>query len=308
MSDETALGPGREFDAIRSLVARWGKLAKGIGDDAAVVDVPRGDRIVTSVDAFVEGVHFRPEWIDAREAGYRATTAALSDLAAMGATPIGVLFAVALPESRRVSLDEIGAGVGEAVEAAGTVIIGGNITAAAEFSITTTVIGHVFTPSLRSGAMAGDRLYVTGHLGGPGAALAAWLDGRQPLPDHRARFARPTARIREARMLAERGAHACIDISDGLASELAHLAAASRTSFSVELERVPCLPGVSPQEAVRSGEEYELLIAAPELDVAQVGAALGCPITEIGRIDPAGAGLTLAGKTVVAGGGHSHLS
>ena len=308
MNDQTPLGPGKEFDAIRALIAQWGKLASGIGDDAAVLEVPRGDRIVTSVDAFVEGVHFRPEWIDAREAGYRAATAALSDLAAMGAEPLGVLFAIAVSESRRASLNEIGAGVGEAVQAAGTVIIGGNITAAAELSITTTVIGHVFEPLTRRNARAGDRLYVTGMLGGPGAALAAWLAGRQPHPAHRARFVHPQARIREARILADRGARACIDISDGLASELAHLAAASATSFTVEVERVPCMHGVSPMDAIRSGEEYELLIAAPQLDVAELQVALDCPITEIGRIDPAGVGLTLGGKPVVAGGGHSHLS
>lgn len=305
---DTPLGKGPEFDAIRALVAQWGPIASGIGDDAAMLEVPRGEQLITSVDAFVEGIHFRAEWIDAREVGYRAATAALSDLAAMGAQPLGLLFAIILPERWRPSLEAIGAGVGAAAAAAFTVIIGGNISSGAELSITTTVLGHAFAPLTRSGAKAGDRLYVTGALGGPGAAIAAWRSGREPDAHHRARFSHPIARIEVGRVLADRGAHACIDISDGLASDLDHLATASGVSFAVQIERLPLVAGVTWQTAIISGEEYELLIAAPPLDVNELSALLKCPITEIGQVVNAHGGFTEHGQPVLVSRGHDHLT
>lgn len=305
------MGPGPEFDAIRALVGRWGAHAKGIGDDAAILDVPRGDRLVASVDAFVEDVHFRREWIDARELGYRAATAALSDLAAMAALPLGLLFAIELPDEWIPRLGDLADGVRDAVEAAGTVIIGGNMSAGTDLAITTTVLGHVYAPLLRSGARVGDRLYVTGRLGGPAAAIKAWNADGQPTPEQRGRFARPTARIREARVLADCGATAAIDISDGLSSELGHLAAASGVSFRVQLDRVPLIDGVSIEEAIRSGEEYELLVAAPALDVAAVTERIGCPLTEIGEVvaaDTGPGGYTMRGQPAFVLPGHNHLS
>src|SRR4051794_31527869 len=98
MSSGQSLGAGLEFEAIRAMIARWGDRASGIGDDAAVLRVPRGDALVASVDTSIENRHFRPEWLTPREIGYRAVTAALSDLAAMAASPLGVLVALALPE------------------------------------------------------------------------------------------------------------------------------------------------------------------------------------------------------------------
>ncbi|HET7457812.1 MAG TPA: AIR synthase related protein, partial [Gemmatimonadaceae bacterium] len=102
-----ALGAGREFDAIRELARRWGTLAPSLGDDCAVLDVPAGARLCLSTDASVEGVHFRRGWLTPREIGYRATAAALSDLAAAAATPLGVLLAIAVPDAWRAQLDEI---------------------------------------------------------------------------------------------------------------------------------------------------------------------------------------------------------
>jgi thiamine-monophosphate kinase len=305
----TAMGKGAEFDAIRRMIGSWGQFASGIGDDAAILDVPRGERLVVSVDAFVEDVHFRREWLDAREVGFRAATAALSDLAAMAALPIGLLFAIDLPDQWIADLDAIADGVRAAVEAAGTVIVGGNIAAGTDLSITTTVLGHAFEPLTRRGAMPGDRLYVTGRLGGPGAAIRAWNAGNQPSAADRARFAAPVARLREARILADHGARAAIDISDGLASELDHLAAASGLSFSVQLERIPLMPGVAVEDAVKSGEEYELLVAAPALDAQALTDRLGCPLTEIGVVGEAGPGsFTMNGRPAFVLPGHSHLS
>src|SRR5574338_512487 len=117
LSDSISLGPGREFDVIRDLVRRWGSAAQGIGDDAAVLDVPAGSRLVASTDATVENVHFRRGWLSPSDVGYRAATAALSDLAAMAATPIAMLVAMCVPARWRSSVGEIAEGIGRASRA-----------------------------------------------------------------------------------------------------------------------------------------------------------------------------------------------
>lgn len=305
------MGDGAEFDLIRSMVARWGSLAKDIGDDAALLDVPDGHRMVASVDAAVDGVHFRREWLTAAEIGYRATAAALSDLAAMAATPAAILVALSIPSDWVDSLGDVADGIGAMAKAAGATIAGGNITRAPVFSITTTVLGSVARPLERSGARPGDRIYVTGRLGGPGAALRALNAGRAPDEAHRARFAHPVPRLAEARWLARAGATAAIDISDGLLADLAHLAAASGVGLSIDLDRLCIVAGESPAAAAGSGEEYELAIAAGgPVDVADFERKFGVPLTEIGVVT---AGLpavdvTLAGERVAPAGGHDHLS
>ncbi|MDB4882941.1 MAG: thiamine-monophosphate kinase, partial [Gemmatimonadetes bacterium] len=216
------MGDGAEFDAIRRLLAIWESQAIGIGDDAAIVDIPAGERLVVSTDAAVENVHFRRAWLSAEEIGARATAAALSDLAAMAATPRGLLLALALPDHWRAELDALARGVGRVASATGCPIVGGNITRAAELSLTLTVLGSAVHPLERAGAVVGDDVYVTGTLGGPGAALRSWLAGGIPSPEDRARFASPMPRLHEARWLAALGAHAAIDISDGLLGDAAH--------------------------------------------------------------------------------------
>lgn len=310
MSGDTPLGPGAEFDAIRSLVARWGELAAGIGDDAALLGVPRGERLVASVDAAVENRHFRREWLSPQEVGSRAVTAALSDLAAMAATPLGVLIAIALPEHWRAQLLEIGDGIAEGVRAARTVIRGGNISASGELSITTTVLGSAFAPLERRGARVGDVVYVTGRLGGPGAALRALHAGESP-GDFRERFAHPAARIAEARWLAHAGATAAIDISDGLVGDLRHLAAASGVAIAIEGDAVPRVDGVDAEQALTSGEEYELVVTAPApLDANAFSARFALPLTRIGTVVDGGAGVvTVQGAPRVARiASHDHFS
>src|SRR5918993_86019 len=130
------LGSGPEFDAIRTMLEEWGSLAVGIGDDAAVLDVPAGERLVVSTDASVEGVHFRRDWLTAAEIGERATIAALSDLAAMAAAPLGLLLALSLPESWQERLRELARGVGAAAARARCPIVGGNVTRGAGLSLT----------------------------------------------------------------------------------------------------------------------------------------------------------------------------
>ena len=306
-----ALGPGAEFDLVRDLVARWGVRAQGIGDDAALLAPPRGDRLVASVDTAIERRHFRGEWLTAGEIGYRSVTAALSDLAAMGATPLGVLVALALPSRWRDRVGELADGIAEAVDAAATRIVGGNTSGADDLSITTTVLGTAYTVLRRSGLHVGDALYVTGTLGAPGAALAAWQRGDEPAPAHRTRFARPSARLREARWLAVREASAAIDISDGLAGDLQHLAAASGVDIEVDLSLVPRAGGVSPIDAASSPEEYELVVGtAGTYDTEAFADAFGMPLTRIGHAARAGNAVMLHidGARVANPAGYDHLS
>jgi thiamine-monophosphate kinase len=276
-----ALGPGGEFDAVRALLAGWGDLARGVGDDAAVLDLPAGERLVVSTDASVEDVHFRRGWLTPEEVAWRAGMSALSDLAAMAARPIGVLVAIALPHAWRDALPALGAGLGAAVREAGTVIVGGDLTSGRSLAITVTVLGAAAHPVGRGGAQPGDALYVTGRLGGPLLALRAFERGDAPTAVQRERFARPRARIAAGRWLAERGARALIDVSDGLAADLAHIAAASGVRCVLDGDRVPCIEGAALADALASGEEYELACAAPtDLDVdaclRETGVALAC--------------------------------
>jgi thiamine-monophosphate kinase len=280
------MGDGAEFDAIRRLLAAWDKRAVGIGDDAAILDVPPGERLVVSTDASVQNVHFRREWLTAEEIGGRATAAALSDLAAMAATPLGLLLALAIPDDWRGEVDALARGVGNIAAANGCPIIGGNITKAGELSLTLTVLGSAQHPLERRGALVDDDILVTGRLGGPGAALQSWRTGNTPSPDHRARFASPVPRLREGRWLSEHGAHAAIDISDGLFADAAHLAVASGVSIVLDEGALPRLPGVSEEDALVSGEEYELLVAMPPgaIDVAEFERELGLEIAIVGRV------------------------
>jgi len=308
MSDEIPLGPGAEFDAIRQMLARWGDRAVGIGNDAAVVRLPRGDALVASVDATIEGQHFRREWLSSREVGYRAVTAALSDLAAAAAKPVGVLVALALPRSWRADLDDIADGIGDAIDAANARILGGNVSDAETLSITTTVLGSAFTALTRRGAHAGDRVYVTGTLGGPGAVLDRLLRGEAP-GVHRQRFARPRARLAESQWLADRGVTAAIDVSDGLLADLRHLAAASAARIELDAQRVPRLPEVTPEQALSSGEEYELIVTAPSaFDTEEFERGFGIPLTEIGTVAGGSAGVDVRGARVADVTGWNHLS
>ena len=307
------LGPGREFDIIRTLLARWGTRATGIGDDAALLDVPAGEQLVVSADSSVEHIHFERAWLTPREIGYRATMAALSDLAAMAASPLGILLALGLPSSWLDAAGDLGDGVGDALDRAKTIVRGGDITGASDLTIAVTVLGSTSAPLRRDGARLGDTVYVTGRLGGPGAALAAWQRGEAPAPDARERFARPVARIAESIWLARGGARAGIDISDGLLADAEHLAAASGVRIQIDLERIPLFKGVDALAAIASGEEYELIVCAAALNISAFERANGLSLTAIGRVlepVPDGIGVTIRmnGEPLAPPKGFRHFS
>lgn len=309
----TSLGPGAEFDLVRRLAAQWGSRATALGDDAAALPLAPGMHLLVSTDASVEGVHFRREWLAPSEIGWRATVAALSDLAAMGARPLGVLVAITIPASWLGDLEGIAAGIGDAAGASETRIVGGDLTAGAQLTLCVTVLGSAARPLTRSGARAGDSIYVTGRLGGALEALRAWEQGTVPVAEHRARFAHPHARIREARWLAAAGATAAIDVSDGLVADVHHIAAASRVSVEIDLDLIPAEVGVTAVDAATSGEEYEVVICAPrEIDVTAFRTAFALALTRVGRVTgqaPDGEVVVLqSGARVDPPRGHDHFS
>lgn len=286
MTDDTALGTGPEFDRIRSMLRALGPNARGAGDDGAILDVPSGHKLVVSTDTCVENVHFKREWMSFEEIGYRATAAALSDLAAMAATPIGVVIAIAIPAGDVNALDDLARGAGGAVAACGTVIVGGDLSSSETLSITATVFGSTVRPLLRSGARPGDKVYMTGNIGGSLLALTALQKGESPSAAARRKFVRPEPRIREALWLAEHGATACIDISDGVVGDLRHVAAASEVQIIVLGHHIPVFEGTRLEVALGSGEEYELCVTAPdEIDTVEFEKQFGIPLSFIGVVE-----------------------
>jgi thiamine-monophosphate kinase len=293
---DRALGPGPEFDLIREIDRLLGPQGSGLGDDCAII--PAGDDFLAiSTDVSVEQVHFRLDWIEPAEAGWRATAAALSDLAADGAEPIGVLIAVTMPAaSPRSHLLEIMTGARDSAVSVGASVLGGDLSSGSAWSLALTVIGHARAPVSRKGAQPGDGVWVTGVLGGSRAALEAWRGGRHPPADARKRYARPEPRIRAGRWLAEHGARAMIDLSDGLAGDAGHLAAASGVALEIDLSSLPTASeaeaeatrvGVPPQQfAAEGGEDFELLVALPAgFDTtAAFTRATDLPLTRIGTV------------------------
>ncbi|MGN6392095.1 MAG: thiamine-phosphate kinase [Gemmatimonadales bacterium] len=313
----SALGPGAEFDRVRRIAAALGARAVGLGDDCAVL-APSGPVLVASTDVSVENVHFRREWLSHEEIGWRATAAALSDLAADGADAAGVLVALTVPGD--ASDDEVVAvmaGAGDAALDAGARVVGGDLSRGPAWTIGVTVLGWAQTPVTRTGVRVGDGLWVTGALGGPRAALEAWGRGDAPVAAARRAFAHPVPRLRAGRWLARHGARAMIDVSDGLGADAAHLAAASGVGLVLELERVPVVPaareeaarlGIAPEQfAAESGEEYELLVALPDhfepTDVLAFRSVAGLELTRVGAASvAAGVQASLGGAPVTLAG------
>lgn len=299
------MASGPEFDFVRSFVEAASSaeadpsVLLGPGDDAAALEPPAGEQLVLTVDTAVEEVHFRRAWLRWETVGYRAAAAAASDLAAMAARPLGFLVSVALPpELGAEVLGELAAGVSACLELTGGTLLGGDLARSpGPVMISVTVAGAAERPVERSGAGPGDELWVTGRLGGAATAAADWTKGLEPDPRARRAFARPRPRIREARWLARRTElTALIDISDGLAGDAAHVAAASGAGLDLRLEAVPLAEvleewadrGAAVRRAVTGGEDYELLLAARrgtvEEEVEAFRREFGTPLTRVGEV------------------------
>jgi thiamine-monophosphate kinase len=313
----SALGPGPEFDRIRRIARVLGERAHGLGDDCALL--PDGEGVLAiSTDVSVEGVHFRLDWIDPAEAGWRATAAALSDLAAEGAAPIGVLSALTVPDGAvEQDLVALTGGIAEATGAAGGVVLGGDLSAGPAWSVAVTVLGRAERPVTRAGASPGDGIWVTGVLGGARAALEAWRRGDSPAADARRAFAHPEPRIAAGRWLSGHGARAMLDLSDGLAGDVEHLAAASEVRIDLTLEMVPVAAAAIAearrldlpvqQFAAEGGEDYELLVAMPgdfgAAGVREFEAACRIALTRVGTVKVGGGvRIELAGRPLALRG------
>lgn len=300
-ADRLAGGP--EFELIRRFAGRnvsRPDVAVEIGDDAAVV---KGEGIVLSSDISVEDVHFRREWMSGYDIGYRATAAALSDLAAMAARPIGVLASLAIAPEDRDFAEEVMGGVRESVEVAGGVLLGGDLSRSpGPLILDVVAVGEAAEPVHRTGAEVGDELWVTGRLGGSGLAVATLVKGEDPTPEALAAFCRPPSRHAEALWLAERGVpQAMLDLSDGIAGDAGHLAAANAVQVILDRSALPAAEGL-PEDVtglemvLRGGEDYELLFAARPGAVEAVrdafDARFDCELTRVGEL-AIGAGVWL---------------
>ncbi len=335
MVGQPEMRSGAEFDLIRAVRKRLAtpdseRYRLGIGDDAAVT-VP-GGATATSVDALVEGVHFRSVWCTPHDAGHKAMAAALSDLAAMGAeageayTWLGVP-----PEFSESDCLEVCEGLASVAERHRVAMLGGDVTCCPVLALAVTAVGHAVDPARlvgRAGAAEGDAVCVTGAVGAAAAGLTLLeeegLSDRLDRSDAAALAAaqlRPEPRLGAGRALAGAGASALIDISDGLGADAENLAAASGVGIEIEMAAVPVAGGVAelaaaagraPTELAVGGEDYELLCALPRprLEAARRAVSeCGAELTEIGRV-VAGDGvlLRLPDGRALAPGGYDQLA
>lgn len=309
----------------RSLAVRGGRVVIGPGDDAAVVRA--GPLAVTSVDLVAEGVHFRWSTHAPEDVGHKALGSALSDLAAMGAAPGEAYVGMALPPGFDPARARgIVAGMEALAERTGTTIAGGDVVEAGALTLSVTVTGWaqgLDSLACRDGARPGHLVGVTGRLGGSGAGLLLLEGARAGLTDRvgealTARHRRPEPRLATGRRLVRAGVSAMIDVSDGVATDGAHLAARSGARLELELAALPLAEGVEavaaaagrdPHElAASAGEDYELLFTAPEEHRERVREALGPgDLTWLGRV-AAGSGVVLRGRDgeEVALAGYEH--
>jgi thiamine-monophosphate kinase len=303
----------------------------GIGDDAAAVAWPGGTLLLTT-DTLIEDVHFRRKTTGLHELGAKALAVNLSDIAAMGGEPRYALIALALPATAApADVEELYAGIGEVAARYGVAVIGGDTCADPErIVLTLTVVGRVEgAPVRRRGARPGDAVLVTGTLGAAAAGLAVLERGVVALPEAAAApllaaHRTPVPRIAEGRLARAGGATAMIDLSDGLATDLVHVATESAVGAAVQLPALPI--GEATREvarllgepawtlAVGGGEDYELLFTAPPAAAARltrrIPAETGTPVTVIGEIRPAGEGVRFlddAGRPVPAPEGFEHF-
>ncbi len=309
------LGHGSEFDRVRAIAGALGAAAGPLGDDTAPIPDGPG-RLLVSVDASVEDVHFRRTWVTPEEIGWRATAGALSDLAAAAAAPVGVVAAVVVPRHTDESeLVDVMRGVGAAATSVGATVLGGDLTSGTQWAVIVTVFGRAVHPMSRRGARAGDDIWVTGTLGGARAALQAWTAGIEPDASARSAFVHPVPRVAAGAWLAAHGATAMMDLSDGLGGDAGHIAAASGVGLEFDLDALPLHASVATAAqrigeapemfAAAAGEDYELLVTLPAsfADADRFTGHSGIALTRIGRVtDGTGVRATLHGQERRIGG------
>ena len=283
------------IDLIRSRCAfARADVVLGIGDDAALLAVPPGQRLAVSTDTLVAGVHF-PHAATARDIGWKALAVNLSDLAAMGAEPAWATLALTLPGADARWVEGFADGFAELARAHHVALVGGDTT---QGPLCVTVTIHGFVPEgaalTRAGAQVDDGVYVTGTLGDAAAGLRQALSKTTGSPHLLERLHRPTPRVAQGLVLRGR-ATACIDLSDGLAADLGHVCDASSVGARVDADALPASPALEAafdatarrEFQLAGGDDYELcftLADAQATGVLRDLADSGCAATRIGRV------------------------
>lgn len=303
------------MSAERALVARLlGGLDRqpagaclGAGDDAAVVAVD-GTPVAITVDAIVQGTHWNPAVSSPGDVGWKAIAVNVSDLAAVGADPVAAV--VGLQRPRRLAdadIDAVYAGMTEACRRWGLAVVGGDVVDAGVLALSVTAIGGLAgrRPVTRGGARPGDRWVCVGEVGAAAAAVAALAAGGEPPPALLSAHRRPQALPEAGRVLADAGATAMIDLSDGLGVDAAHVCRASGVAAELQAHQLPVAPGAmdtardagaDPWSVVAGGgEDFALLAVVPAGHAADVarraGEAAGVPAAVVGDVvEPRGAG------------------
>ena len=272
-----------ELDLIRAIKAaltdRGGRTVRFTGDDAAVVRAR--PLAVTSIDTVVDGVHFSLATHSAGDVGWKALATALSDLAAMGAEAGEAYVSLILPSGFDGALELVEA-MEELAASCHTTIAGGYVVSGPALAVTVSVTGWADREDElagRDGARPGDLVGVTGELGGSEAGRLLLEQGQREGALVR-RHLRPEPRLREGRALAAAGVSAMIDVSDGLATDAGHLAAASGLELRLRLDAVPCAEGVEPAAAAVGGDDYELLFTVAP--AGRAAAETAAPVSWLG--------------------------
>jgi len=300
-----------EFDLIKQYFIRPGprraSTVLGIGDDCALLAPSPGRQLAVSSDMLVEDRHFLAG-ADPLLLGHKSLAVNLSDLAAMGATPLGFTLALALPSAERGWLDGFARGLFALADAHDCELVGGDTTRG-PLNICITIFGEIAPGQAlrRDAARVGDDIWISGTLGDARLALAGLLGERQlddaTLAQAAPRLHAPTPRVALGRLLAEgRLAHAALDISDGLVGDLGHILAASGVGAVLDVDALPAGPMLARQPpdlrrrfTAAGGDDYELCFTAPAAKRAAIvaaGAQCGTQVTRVGRIE-AGRGLRL---------------
>jgi thiamine-monophosphate kinase len=285
---------------IRDMMpAEGGDIIRSAGDDCLVVRSPGEGLLLFTVDTFVDGIHFTPDYFSFEQIGMRCMAASVSDIAAMSGTPLYSLLSLSMPPETLYD-DSLGlfSGLAQKGCSYGCPIAGGETTATpGPLTITITVIGKVEENRviLRSGAQPGDSIFVTGYSGDAMAGLLAFENRAKGFDTLKKKFISPEARIDLSRALSEKfKINSMIDLSDGIASDLGHICEESSCGAQINAELIPLSPdmkqltsgyGKDPVHfALSSGEDYELLFTSSDPEISDKDDILGCPITRIGTI------------------------
>jgi thiamine-monophosphate kinase len=280
-----------------------------MGDDCAVLRPAADMELLLTTDTQEEGVHFRRDWASAEDIGWRCLAVNVSDIAAMGGTPLGAVVALSLPAALDVAFVEaLYDGMQAVAQRYACPVIGGNISQRADtLSVTITVAGQVpYGQSVyRAGAQVGDEIWVTGDLGAAKAGLEVLSHPQAVAGLHTAavlqRYRRPQPRLYEAQYLRQQARlHSLLDISDGLSSDLRHICEASGVGAELEAAALPLSEDVRQIAralrvdpllfALHGGEDFELCLTAPSGSIGHIQDAFGerfsCPLVRVGTIQP----------------------